>query len=159
MQDLTVEDGREYVRSLMERNTRYQGHPMHKEKKANSKPNISTAWEERCVPLPPGRMMKAIWKRMSCAGMLVPYHAGRVYTTVEVIREMLSYYLTTSGLHMIAIVDYWQAMAPSTRLLGKDIEALDVVREVNLGSLKDLANDWRVPFITVAVEKTAWIRQ
>jgi site-specific recombinase XerD len=37
VQDLSVEDGREYLRSLMERNTRYQGHPMHKEKKGKLK--------------------------------------------------------------------------------------------------------------------------
>jgi hypothetical protein len=29
LQDLTVEDGREYMRSLMERNKRYTDHPMH----------------------------------------------------------------------------------------------------------------------------------
>jgi integrase/recombinase XerD len=37
VQDLTVEDGRDYLRSLMERNTLYQGHPMHKEKKGKLK--------------------------------------------------------------------------------------------------------------------------
>jgi hypothetical protein len=50
-------------------------------------------------------------------------------------------------------------MPPGTRLLGKDIEAPDVVRAANLGGLKDLANDWRVPVIAVAaVEKTALVR-
>ncbi len=50
-------------------------------------------------------------------------------------------------------------MPPSTRLLGKEIEAPDVVRAANLGSLKDLANDWRVPVIAVAaVEKNALVR-
>jgi hypothetical protein len=68
VQDLTVEDGRDYLRSLMERNTLYQGSPMHKEKKANSKSNISTGWEGLCAPFPPGRMKKVIWMRMSCAG-------------------------------------------------------------------------------------------
>jgi replicative DNA helicase len=93
------------------------------------------------------------------AGKLVLYHGSRVYTTVDVIREMLTYYLTTYGLHLIPIVDYWQAMPPSTRLLGKDIEAPDVVRAANLGSLKDLANDWRVPVLAVAaVEKNALVR-
>jgi replicative DNA helicase len=93
------------------------------------------------------------------AGKLVLYHGSRVYTTVDVIREMLSYYLTTYGLHLIPIIDYWQAMPPSTSFLGKDIEAPDVVRAANLGSLKDLANDWRVPVIAVAaVEKTALAR-
>lgn len=37
LQDLTVEDGREYIRSLMGRETRYQNHPMHKEKKGKLK--------------------------------------------------------------------------------------------------------------------------
>jgi replicative DNA helicase len=93
------------------------------------------------------------------AGKLVLYHGSRVYTTVDVIREMLSYYLSVYGLHLIPIIDYWQAMPPSTRFLGKDIEAPDVVRAANLGSLKDLANDWRVPVIAVAaVEKTALAR-
>jgi len=32
IQDLTVEDGRAYIRHLMERKTRYQDHPMHQEK-------------------------------------------------------------------------------------------------------------------------------
>jgi hypothetical protein len=31
------------------------------------------------------------------AGKLVLYHASRVYTTVDVIREMLSYYLTPTA--------------------------------------------------------------
>lgn len=93
------------------------------------------------------------------AGKLVFYHGSRVYTTVDVIREMLSYYLTTYGLHLIPIVDYWQAMPPGARLLGKDIEAPDVVRAANLGGLKDLANDWRVPVLAVAaVGKTALVR-
>jgi hypothetical protein len=43
--------------------------------------------------------------------------------------------------------------------LGKDIENPDIVRAANLGSLKDLANDWRVPVIAVAaVEKNALVR-
>ncbi len=37
LQDLTVEDGRAYIGSLMKRNTRYQNHPMHKEKKGKLK--------------------------------------------------------------------------------------------------------------------------
>ncbi len=62
------------------------------------------------------------------------------------------------GLHLLPIVDFWQAMPPSTRLLGKDVAAPDVVRAANLGSLKDLANDWRVPVIAVAsLEKNALI--
>lgn len=93
------------------------------------------------------------------ASKLVLYHGSRVYTTVDVIREMLAYYLTQYGLHLIPIVDYWQAMPPGTRLLGKDIESPDVVRAANLGSLKDLANDCRVPVLAVAaVEKNALVR-
>jgi site-specific recombinase XerD len=37
LQDLTVEDGRAYIRSLMQRDTRYQNHPMHKKKKGKLK--------------------------------------------------------------------------------------------------------------------------
>jgi site-specific recombinase XerD len=37
LQDLAVDDGRDYIRSLMERNTRYQNHPMHKGKKGKLK--------------------------------------------------------------------------------------------------------------------------
>lgn len=37
LQDLSVDDGREYIRSLMERNVRYQNHPMHKEKNGKLK--------------------------------------------------------------------------------------------------------------------------
>ena len=37
LQDLTVEDGRAYIGSLMERNTRYQDHPMHKRKRGKLK--------------------------------------------------------------------------------------------------------------------------
>jgi integrase/recombinase XerD len=36
-QDLTVEDGRNYMRSLMERGVRYRNHPMHKERKGKLK--------------------------------------------------------------------------------------------------------------------------
>ncbi len=93
------------------------------------------------------------------AGKLVLYHGSRVYTTVETIREVMKYYRDAYGLHLVPVVDYWQAMPPSLRLLGKDIEAPDVVRSANLGSLKDLANDWRVPVIAVAaVEKNALVR-
>lgn len=37
LQDLTVEDGRAYLRSLMERNIRYQNHPMHQQQKGKLK--------------------------------------------------------------------------------------------------------------------------
>jgi site-specific recombinase XerD len=37
LQDLTVEDGRAYMRNLMERDTRYQDHPMIKRKKGKLK--------------------------------------------------------------------------------------------------------------------------
>jgi integrase/recombinase XerD len=37
LQDLTVEDGRDFIRSLMERTTRYQDHPMHENKKGKLK--------------------------------------------------------------------------------------------------------------------------
>jgi site-specific recombinase XerD len=37
LQDLTVEDGRDYLRSLMERNKRYQDHPMHNEENGKLK--------------------------------------------------------------------------------------------------------------------------
>jgi site-specific recombinase XerD len=37
LQDLTVEDGRSYIGSLMERDTRYQNHPMHKRQKGKLK--------------------------------------------------------------------------------------------------------------------------
>jgi site-specific recombinase XerD len=37
LQDLTVEDGRMYLRELMERDTRYEDHPMHKEQKGKLK--------------------------------------------------------------------------------------------------------------------------
>jgi site-specific recombinase XerD len=37
VQDLSVEDGRDYIRSLMERDTRYRDHPMHMEKKGKLK--------------------------------------------------------------------------------------------------------------------------
>lgn len=71
----------------------------------------------------------------------------------------MSYYLGAYGLYLLPIIDFWQAMPPSTRLLGKDTDAPDVVRPANLGSLKDLANDWRVPIIAVAtVEKDALVR-
>lgn len=90
------------------------------------------------------------------ASRLVIYHASRVYMTVDTIREVMGYYLDAYGLHLVPIIDYWQAMPPSTRLLGKELEAPDVVRAANLGSLKDLANDWRVPVVAVAaVEKNA----
>ena len=32
LQDLSVEDGREYIRTLMDRKTCYKDHPMHKER-------------------------------------------------------------------------------------------------------------------------------
>ena len=38
LQDLTVDDGRDYIRSLMERETKYKDHPMHKERKGKLKP-------------------------------------------------------------------------------------------------------------------------
>jgi hypothetical protein len=37
VQDLSVEDGRDYLRSLMERTTRYKDHPMHKERNGKLK--------------------------------------------------------------------------------------------------------------------------
>jgi site-specific recombinase XerD len=37
LQDLTVEEGRRYIRELMERDTRYQDHPMHKIQKGKLK--------------------------------------------------------------------------------------------------------------------------
>jgi site-specific recombinase XerD len=37
LQDLTVDDGRMYLRELMARNTRYENHPMHKEQKGKLK--------------------------------------------------------------------------------------------------------------------------
>jgi len=37
LQDLTVEDGRSYLRELMERGTRYEDHPMHKAQKGKLK--------------------------------------------------------------------------------------------------------------------------
>jgi replicative DNA helicase len=93
------------------------------------------------------------------ADHLVLYHGSRVYTTVDTIQDVMGYYRKAYNLHLLPIVDYWQAMPPSTRLLGKEIEAPDVVRASNLGSLKDLANDWRVPVIAVAaVEKQALVR-
>jgi hypothetical protein len=93
------------------------------------------------------------------ADHLVLYHGSRVYTTVDTIQDVIGYYRKAYDLHLLPIVDYWQAMPPSTRLLGKEIEAPDVVRAANLGSLKDLANDWRVPVIMVAaVEKQALVR-
>jgi replicative DNA helicase len=113
----------------------------------------------RLIDVLPPAALQAQMAISKYAGKLVLYHASRVYTTVDVIREMLSYYLTTYGLHLIPILDYWQAMPPSKRLLGKDIDSPDVVRAANLGGLKDLANDWRVPVIAVAaVEKNALVR-
>ena len=38
LQDLSVEDGRDYIKSLMERETKYKNHPMHNEKKGRLKP-------------------------------------------------------------------------------------------------------------------------
>jgi hypothetical protein len=50
-------------------------------------------------------------------------------------------------------------MPPSTRFIGKEIDAPDVVRAANLGSLNDLTNDWCMPVIAVAAgEKQALIR-
>ena len=37
LQEITVEDGRDYLRSLMERNKCYQGHPMHTEENGKLK--------------------------------------------------------------------------------------------------------------------------
>jgi hypothetical protein len=37
LQDLTVEDGRAYIGSLIERDARYQNHPMHKRKEGKLK--------------------------------------------------------------------------------------------------------------------------
>jgi replicative DNA helicase len=93
------------------------------------------------------------------ASHLLVYHASRVYMTVDTIREVMSYYLEAYGLHLLPVIDYWQVMPPNIRLLGHELDAPDIVRAANLAGLKDLANDYRVPVVTVAaVEKNALAR-
>ena len=69
LRDLTVEDGRAYIGSLMERNTRYQNHPTHqRKKKGNSKSSMSTVAVGLFALSRPVRMRRNIWMKTSCAG-------------------------------------------------------------------------------------------
>lgn len=48
LQDLSVEDGRNYIRFLMEKNTLYQNHPMHLEKDGKLKVQCPKPFRNRC---------------------------------------------------------------------------------------------------------------
>lgn len=91
---------------------------------------------------------------------MILYRASRVYTTVETIKEIMDYYRKEYGLYLLPILDYLQAIPPTSSLKGKEFEDPDIVRGYNLGLLKDLANDYHVPVIAVAaVEKEALSRE
>lgn len=62
--DITVDDGRGYLRHLMERKPSIRVIHSIKKKGASSRFSIFTGWEGRCAPSLLGLTMKHIWKKM-----------------------------------------------------------------------------------------------